>query len=187
MKTLDEIDLKLLEKYSNDHRIHASTLAPLLGVSRETIRSRTRKLIDNNLLQGYVSIVDPRGLGLNVLAFYFLKTNPHEPWLLNKIKALPNCDFIAGLTGKYSLLSRFRLLNEDTFGKMVYQIDSLMAQSGSRTYRVIRVVDIFKENGFIVENVPKRIADKTDLELLKRIINQKCSQNQYSPISTTSL
>lgn len=187
MMTLDEVDIKLLEYYSKDHRIRASALSPILGVSRETIRARTRKLIDNNLLRGYVSIVDPRGLGLNVLAFYFLKTNPHEPWLLDKIKMLPNCDFIAGLTGRYSLLSRYRLLNEDTFGKMVYKVDSLMAQSGSRTYRVVRVVDVFKENGFIVETIPKRIADTTDITLLKLIVNQKCSESQYSPISTPKL
>ena len=187
MNELDDVDLQILEHYVKDHRIRARELSTVLKISRETLRSRIRKLIDQDILRGFVSIVDPRGLGFNVTAFFFLKTNPHEPWLLEKIMALPNCDFVAGITGNFSLLCCFRIRNESVFGKVVYGIDSLMARSGSRTYRVIRAVDIFKENGCLVETVPKRIVDKKDLDLLKRIVYQKCSKKQYTPLSSLRL
>ncbi len=183
----NDLDLKILEHYVKDHRVRASELSATMGISRETLRSRIRKLINHDIIKGFVSVVDFRGLGFSVTAFFLLKTNPQEPWLLEQIMILPNCDFIAGITGNFSLLCRFRIRNEETFGKVMYEIDSLMAKSGSRTYRVIRVVDIFKENGFIVKKIPNRIVDEKDLVILNRLVYQKCSKNQYTPISSLQL
>ena len=187
MSNIDEVDLKILEYYEKDHRIRASELSKALGISRETLRSRIRKLIDQDLLRGFVSIVDLRGLDFNVTAFFLLKTNPHEPWLLDRIMEMSNCDFVAGITGNFSLLCRFRIRNENTFGNVLHALDSLMAQSGSRTYRVIRVVEIFKESGFLVETTPKRLVDAKDLALLKQVVYQKCSKNHYTPFSSLRL
>lgn len=186
-KVRNDVDLKILEHYVKDHRVRASELSATLGISRETLRSRIRKLINRDILRGFMSVVDFRGLGFNVTAFFLLKTNPQEPWLLEQIMILPNCDFIAGITGNFSLLCRFRIRNEETFGKVMYGIDSLMAKSGSRTYRVIRVVDIFKENGFSVLKIPDRIVDERDLAILNRLIYQKCSKNQYTPLTSLQL
>jgi len=187
MNVIDEIDLKILEYYMKDHRIRASELSSLLGISRGTLRSRIHKLINQDILKGFISIVDPRGLGFNVTAFFFLKTNPHESWLLEKIMALPNCDFVAGISGTFSLLCRFRLRDDHAFGSVMYNIDSLMARSGSRTYRVIRVVDIFKENDVIVEKGPIRMIDEKDFPLLERLAYQTCSSDQYTPLSSLQL
>lgn len=187
MGPIDDVDLKILEYYKKDHRIRASELSSLLGISRGTLRSRLRKLIAQEILRGFVSIVDPRGLGFNVTAFFFLKTNPLEPWLLERIRALPNCDFVAGITGNFSLLCRFRFQHEQAFGNVMYNVDSLMARSGSRTYRVIRMVDIFKENGVIVEGTPKCMIAEKDLPLLERLVYQKCSESRYTPLSSLQL
>ncbi len=52
---------------------------------------------------------------------------------------------------------------------------------------MIRVVDIFKENGFIVEKTPNRIVDERDLAILKQLVYQICSNNRYTPISSLQL
>ncbi|MFQ6122999.1 MAG: Lrp/AsnC family transcriptional regulator [Candidatus Heimdallarchaeota archaeon] len=187
MSAIDDVDLKILEYFTRDPRVRASELSVALGISRETLRSRIRNLINQDILRGFVTVMDFRGLGFNVTTLFLFKTNPREPWLLEQIKILPNCDFIAGITGDFSLLSRFRIRNEKAFGKVMYEIDSLMAKSGSRMYRVIRVVDIFKENGSIVEKIPNRIVDERDLAILKQLVYQRCSKNRYSPLSSLQL
>ena len=70
----NDVDLKILEHYVKDHRVRASELSATLRISRETLRSRIRKLINRDILRGFMSVVDFRGLGFNVTAFFLLKT-----------------------------------------------------------------------------------------------------------------
>lgn len=66
---LDAIDLKILEELQRDGRMSNHELAGRVGLSPSPCLRRVRQLEKVGLLAGYVALVRPEALGLEVSAF----------------------------------------------------------------------------------------------------------------------
>ena len=70
---LDEIDLKILAALQKDARISNQLLAERVGLSPSPCLRRVRQLEEDGVIRRYVTLVDPRSLGLGLHAFVEVK------------------------------------------------------------------------------------------------------------------
>jgi len=56
---LDELDVKILQMLSSDSRLSYRDIAKELGVSHANVSSRIKKLEEDKVIRGYITILDP--------------------------------------------------------------------------------------------------------------------------------
>lgn len=178
---LDEVDTKIIKVLIEDHRKPNTEIAEELGISRNTVKNKIRKLIQDNYIQNYGIIVDPNWFFQKTI-FIEIKTNPHEPWLAEGLQNLSECELTDGIIGEYSLILKARI--RDNFQNTLNRIDALMGKSTSKKYQIIDIIHIYKENGYKFENsIQRKGLNGRDLELLRILLNQgqrALSHNQIS-------
>jgi Lrp/AsnC family leucine-responsive transcriptional regulator len=69
LKTLDKIDERILAALQADGRISNQDLAERVGLSPSPCLRRVRQLEAAGVISGYVTLLDPGALGLDVTAF----------------------------------------------------------------------------------------------------------------------
>jgi DNA-binding Lrp family transcriptional regulator len=120
--------------------------------------------------------------------FFEFKTNPYEPWLAEFLEKMKECDMLNGITGEYSLLGRFRILDEEHFGRILRRIDEVMTKSFFKKYRVVNVISTSKESGVPFERKAIHLSsDDIDLMILRMLLNQPRYIQTPQPLSATQI
>jgi len=186
---MDNYDSLILEMLQRDSRASLTEISEKVGLSRFAVRDRIEKLFQNHVILGPTMVVNPLLIGLRRTVFFEFKTNPHEPWLAKLLERNPSCDLLDGIAGEYSLLGRFRFIDDEHFGRVLKRIDDAMGESCFKKYRVVNAIRIFKEAG-----VPFKVAQTKGLELDEldfKILEILLSQVEYAkaplPLSTVKL
>ena len=73
---LDDTDRTLLRALTQDSRIAAATLAPLVGLTRQAVTERMERLRQDGILQRCTISVSPEKQGLTVRAFIAITLMP---------------------------------------------------------------------------------------------------------------
>lgn len=169
--SLDDLDQKLLELLKDDHRRPFTEIGTILGISRNTVNNKIKKLTQKDIINNYTIVINPNWF-FNKFIFIEIKTNPHEPWLAERLQDLPECETIDGIIGEYSLILKCRI--KDDFTVTLNQIDSLMAKSASKKYQIIDIIHCYKENGsrFEKKSSQKRKLNQKDYKLIEILRNQ---------------
>ena len=68
-KPLDPIDRRILAELQTDGRMTNQELSEAIGLSPSPCLRRVRQLEADNVITGYVALVDPEAVGLGVTAF----------------------------------------------------------------------------------------------------------------------
>lgn len=74
-RTLDAIDLRILDILQTNARETQAEIARAVGLAPSAVLERIRKLESRGVLRGYVADVDPRALGLGLLAFVAVRSD----------------------------------------------------------------------------------------------------------------
>lgn len=78
---LDEQDLKILDVLQQDGSLSIAAVAERTGISQNSCWRRIKKLEDDRVITGRVTLVDPRKLGLDLIVFMHVKASEHsEEW-----------------------------------------------------------------------------------------------------------
>jgi Lrp/AsnC family leucine-responsive transcriptional regulator len=77
MNELDATDLAILDLLQQDGRISNAELAQRVGLAPATVLRRVKLLEERGYIRGYVAVLDPLSLGLNVTAFVLVETNDY--------------------------------------------------------------------------------------------------------------
>jgi DNA-binding Lrp family transcriptional regulator len=105
--SLDKLDSDLIDLLGRNARMGVAELASTLGVARNTVQSRLRRLEESGLLRGFRPDVDLGAAGIAVQAFIALEV---EQGRLLKIAelltAMPEVLEIHVTTGREDLLAR---------------------------------------------------------------------------------
>ncbi len=104
MRTLDELDRKLIAELQQDaYRTHAS-LAQMLGVSKTTITRRIQRLLDNGTLR-IIGVLDASKIGLNTSALIGLNVNlRNSEAIISHLTTKPQVHLLALVTGRYDIV-----------------------------------------------------------------------------------
>ena len=76
--SLDKIDLKILYDLDYNARISLTELSARVGISKQNLNYRLKKLIKNNVILGFMSIVNIHHLGYFTYRLYFRFKNVDE-------------------------------------------------------------------------------------------------------------
>jgi len=186
---LDPYDLQILQLLrGEDSRTSLTQISKKVGLTRFVVKGRVEKMFQEGVILGPTAVVNASLIGFKRTVFFEFKTNPHEPWLAKMLENANACDLLDGITGEYSLFARFRIKDDDHFGRVLKRIDEAVAKSFFKKYRAVNAIRIFKEEG-----VPSRSnetslkVDEVDLKMLEILLNQTAYVKTPLPISTVKL
>jgi Lrp/AsnC family leucine-responsive transcriptional regulator len=182
VKTNEDISFKILNLLRQDYRIPHTEIAKNLEISRNTVNSKIKELIQKEIITTFTIEVDPEWFFQKTL-FLEIKTNPHEPWLADQLESLPECEFIDGIIGDYSLILKVRIIKN--FSEILSRIDALMAKSSLKKYQIIDIIHTYKENGYrfqVSQSVQKNL-DEKDKKLIEILQNQGNKALTHTQIS----
>ena len=186
---MDEYDLRVLEILVKDSRTPLTKISDKTGLSRFVVRDRIEKLFNAGIILGSTIVVNPTRVGISRTAFFEFKTNPHEPWLARMVEEASSCDLLDGIIGEFSLLARFRLVNDEHFNTILKRVDDAMGRSYFKKYRVVNAIKTFKESGVAFQTKvtkPMKV-DRVDLRILEILLNQEKYAKSPLPLSTVEL
>lgn len=98
---MDKLDLKILNKLSNQARITLAELASDLGISSPAISERIKKHEEKGVISRYAAIINPESVNINITAFIAVTLqapNSRNDFieLVNKLPEIQECHHIAG-------------------------------------------------------------------------------------------
>ncbi len=107
---LDRYDREILRILQQDGRINNQDLADRIGLSPSPCLRRVRALEDGGLIQGYHAQLDPKALGLSLMALIHISMDKHTPERFQnfeteiaRIPEVMECLLITGQTADYQL------------------------------------------------------------------------------------
>ncbi|MGD9977701.1 MAG: Lrp/AsnC family transcriptional regulator [Bacteroidales bacterium] len=103
MKSIDEIDRKLLNILQDNSRITIRELSERLHLSTTPIHERIKKLEKNGFIKNYLTILDPKMLGKKLTVFVSVSLTNHTKEVVDEfereMKKMPEvmeCYYVSG-------------------------------------------------------------------------------------------
>jgi DNA-binding Lrp family transcriptional regulator len=107
MLSIDRLDVELLEMLATDARAGVVDLASRLGISRNTVQARLRRLEEGGLVTGYRPELKLAVAGVSVEAFVGLEVQQGRlASIIDALIAMPQVSEIHATTGREDLLVR---------------------------------------------------------------------------------
>ena len=126
MKTLDDIDRRILDALQRDASLGVDALGDRVGLSRNACWRRVRALEDAGYILRRVAIVDPALVGLPLTVFMLIRTNRHAPdWLETFRRATRSMPEILGayrMTGDLDYLVRARVADMAGYDRLYQRL-----------------------------------------------------------------
>ena len=144
---LDEKDTRLLEILQRDGRASNVELARAVELTPSATLERVRKLEERGLIKGYTAILDPRALGLGLLAFIFVRVDDKDDLLgraestAEALAALPSVLELHHLAGEDCFLLKVKARDTDDLYRMLRdELGQFKTIRGTRTTIVLKTV-----------------------------------------------
>jgi Lrp/AsnC family transcriptional regulator for asnA, asnC and gidA len=113
---MDEIDLSIIHKLTEDARMSFRKIAKELGISPDTVINRYQALQEKGIIRGSTIVINPNKIGYQAMAVFMIDTSPAhilatEPTptdsslVLNKLIAMPNIIVATKTVGDHDLLA----------------------------------------------------------------------------------
>jgi len=107
---LDRFDRRILQVLQEEGRISNQELADRIGLSPSPCLRRVRALEEAGLIIGYRALLDPRALGLSLMALIHISMDQHTPERFGQLEAaiseipqVMECLLITGQAADYQL------------------------------------------------------------------------------------
>ena len=107
MITINRLDSELLKRLDSNARAGIAELAAQLGISRNTVQARLRRLEDIGILKGFRPVVDLEAVGVPVQAFVGLELDQRQlGGVVDALKEFPEVLEVITQAGREDLLVR---------------------------------------------------------------------------------
>lgn len=102
---LDPIDLKLIEELHIDGRQAITVLARKVGVSRDTVRKKLDRLLEQRIVRVFAA-ADPAALGYQAMAVFGINSQPTDvERVAERLASYRSIRFITICTGRYDIIA----------------------------------------------------------------------------------
>ncbi|MEX3656437.1 MULTISPECIES: Lrp/AsnC family transcriptional regulator [Mycolicibacterium] len=123
MRSLDKLDSQLLRMLMHDARTGVMELSSKLGVSRNTIQSRLRRLEEMHLVVGYQPVLDLEKAGFAVQAFISIEIEQGRlTSVVDQLTAIAAVLEIHTTTGRNDLLVRVATATQAELQRLIERV-----------------------------------------------------------------
>ena len=149
---LDRTDLRILAALQRDGRLTNQELAERVSLSPSPCLRRVRRLEEAGVIRGYAALIEPRAVGLGVVAYSSVKLEKRAPGRGGKIpydefrdavRDWPEVVACHATTGDVDYLLRVHVGTLDDFSRFVQQ--RLLRQPGVLDVRTSFALEVIKD------------------------------------------
>ncbi len=149
---LDRTDLRILAALQRDERLTNQELAERVSLSPSPCLRRVRRLEEAGVIRGYAALIEPRAVGLGVVAYSSVKLEKRAPGRGGKIpydefrdavRDWPEVVACHATTGDVDYLLRVHVGTLDDFSRFVQQ--RLLRQPGVLDVRTSFALEVIKD------------------------------------------
>ncbi len=122
---LDIKDIKILNVLSENGRYPCSTIAKKVKLSREVTAYRLNRLLNKKVINGFMTLIDPRPLGFLKYDIYmrFQKiSEDKEQEIIKNLKKIKNIGWVAAFGGNYDLSAGVSVKSIEKFDETLKEI-----------------------------------------------------------------
>ncbi|MEE8324009.1 MAG: Lrp/AsnC family transcriptional regulator, partial [Candidatus Bathyarchaeia archaeon] len=106
MTNLDDVDKNILRILQDDCRTSYTAIARELDVAESTVRYRVDKLKREGVITGYIALLNPRKIGLEITAIALIKVDPKMVEdASRRLSGFRESHHLFKSTGEYDLVS----------------------------------------------------------------------------------
>jgi Lrp/AsnC family leucine-responsive transcriptional regulator len=138
---LDEIDSTLLRALQTDARVTNAELARQVGMAPSAVLERVRKLEERDLIDGYEARLNPRALGLGLLAFVFVRAEERvgASETAARLAEIPEVLEVHHIAGEDCFLVKLRVHDTDALSALLRdQMGAIPTIKSTRTTIVLQ-------------------------------------------------
>lgn len=144
-RAIDEIDLQILDHLQTNARETQVEIAKAVGLAPSAVQERIRKLEARGTLRGYAADIDPKTLGLGLLAFVAVRTEEAstEDRIAQQLGTIPEVLEVHHVAGDDCYLIKVRARDAEHLGRMLRTRFARIP--GVRSTRTTIVLETVKE------------------------------------------
>lgn len=142
-RTIDSIDLQILQKLQENARETQADIARAVGLAPSAVLERIRKLEARRVIQGYTARIDPSALGQGMLAFVAVRSaeGPADDSVARQLGELPEVLEVHHVAGDDCYLVKVRVQSPEHLGALLRtQIGTIPCVRSTRTTVVLETV-----------------------------------------------
>ncbi|MBU0616066.1 MAG: Lrp/AsnC family transcriptional regulator [Nanoarchaeota archaeon] len=145
---LDKIDAKILAELDKNSKIPFSSLAKKLKISREIVKYRIKKLVNQGIIRSFTTMINPAKLGYMIYKVYLKFQNlPNELKLIEYLLMHKNVFWIAKCDGAFDMIFGIYVDNLVAFDNLLLDFMGHFSQNIlSRHISNSVYVDIYRRN-----------------------------------------
>ena len=140
---MDATTLQILKILQDDARTPNAEIARRVGLAPSAVHERVRKLEERGIVRGYTARLDPRSLGLGLLAFVFVRAEERvgSNDTAEHLASIPEVQEVHHIAGEDCFLVKVRAPDTETLGILLRdRIGALPTVRSTRTTVVLRTV-----------------------------------------------
>ena len=156
-KALDDTDLQILDLLQANARETQVEIARAVGLAPSAVLERVRKLEARGVLKGYSATVDPKALGLGLLAFVAVRSDEagSENRIASALAELPEVLEAHHVAGDDCYLIKIRARDAEHLGLLLRTRISRVP--GVRSTRTTIVLETIKETSRLALAKPEAV------------------------------
>jgi len=146
---IDDTDREILTFLQRDGRISNAEIARQVGMAPSAILERIRKLEERGVVRGYEARLDPKHLGLGLVAFIFVRADDRPGTLCtgDRLAKIPGVHEVHQIAGEDCYLVKIRARDTEHLGRLLRE--QVSAVKGVRSTRTTIALNTLKESGEI--------------------------------------
>src|SRR5512147_576721 len=118
---INNLDRQILTILQTNARTSNAEIARQVGLAPSAVFERIRKLEERGVIEGYAARVNPRAVGLPLLAYIFVRADekPGEEDTARRVAAIPEVLEVQDVAGEDCLLVKVRAADTDCLGRLL--------------------------------------------------------------------
>ena len=153
---IDATDLEILKNLQENAKVTNADLARRVGLAPSAVLERVRKLEERGYIRGYSTRLDPKKLGLGLLAFVMVRTTDRgDMATARRLSQMPEVQEIHHIAGEDCYIVKVRVADTDALGTLLRS--EMLCFPGVTGTRTTIVLDTLKDTTDIPLPAPESI------------------------------
>ncbi|MFL6202942.1 MAG: Lrp/AsnC family transcriptional regulator [Thermoanaerobaculia bacterium] len=146
---IDNTDLQILTILQSNARTPNAEIARQVGMAPSAILERIRKLEQRGVITGYEARIDPRALGLGLLAYVAVRTDERagDECAGERLARIPEVQEVHHVAGEDCYLLKVRVKDAKALGRLLQ--DQIKGVEPVRSTRTTVVLDTLRETSLL--------------------------------------